>query len=187
MDKHYWNLNVGKLVKQKNIFLLFSVVLCGSTILLSILLFSKEEKVIVMPTQAPSFWIQNRTVSQKYLENMGTFLADLILNRSPADAESKNKTVLEHVHPGFFHEICKQLDLDAKHLTSQVQSFVFQTEKAYANTASLTFVVEGESLVFVGKQGTTPVCAQMLKRRYTLGFKCENYKLLLVSLKKEEI
>lgn len=187
MDVTHWSANIKKLVMQRNIFLLFSALLSCAVILLTILLFFKNERVVVVPTNAPSFWVENNKASETYLESMGVFLSDLLLNRSPADAEWKNKAILEHVHPAYFHEIRKQLNQDKKNIINQAQSFVFQTEKASVDMSTRSFVLEGESLVFIGKQGSKPVCSQMVKRRYTLGFQCQSHKLLLVSMKREDL
>ncbi len=187
MDVKNWSANVRKLVVQRNIFLLFSTILCCAVILLSSLLFFKNERIVVVPSNAASFWVENNKVSESYLEQMGVYLSDLLLNQSPSDAEWKNRAVLEHVHPVYYHEIRKQLSQDKKSIVNQSQAFVFQTEIASAHLSTQTFVLEGVSLVLVGKQGSKPACSQMVRRRYTLGFQCQNHRLLLVSLKKEDL
>ncbi len=187
MDVKNLSCNIRKLVVQRNIFLLFSILLALAVLLLSSLQFFRNEKIVIVPTSGPSFWVENSKVSSSYLESMGAFISSLLLNRSPADAEWKNKAILEHVHPAFYHEIHKQLLIDKENIIKDEQSFIFRAETCFANMSDYTFVLEGEFLVFVGKQGSRPSCAQMDKRKYTLGFRCQDNKLLLVSLKKEEI
>lgn len=187
MDVKNWSCNIRKLVIQRNIFLLFSMALACAVILLAILQFSKNERIVIVPTSGPSFWVENSKVSSSYLENMGIYISDMLLNRSPADVEWKNKAILEHVHPAFFHEIRRQLILDREKILKENQSLVFRAETSAANPSNYTFVLEGEFLVLVGKQGNKPVCSQMDRRKYTLGFLCQGNKLLLMSLKKEEI
>lgn len=187
MDVKNWSGNIRKLVVQRNIYLLFSMLLSCAVILLAILLFHRNERIVIVPTSGPSFWVENSKVSSSYLESMGSYISTLLLNRSPADAEWKNREILEHVHPAFYHDIRKQLLLDKESIIKDDQSFVFRTQTSFSNMHEHTFVLEGEFLVFIGKQGTKPTCAQMDRRKYTLGFQCQNNKLLLMSLKKEEI
>jgi type IV conjugative transfer system protein TraE len=187
MDINNWSSHIRKLAMQRNIFLLFALLLSFAVMLLTILQFSRNERIVIVPTTGPAFWVENSKVSSSYLESMGVFLSDMLLNRSPADAEWKNKSILEHVHPSFYHEIRKQLLQDKDTILKDGQSFVFRVETSAANPSDYTFALEGEFLVFVGKKGSKPVCAQIDRRRYTLGFQCQNYKLLLMSLKKEEI
>lgn len=187
MDVKNLSSSIKKLVVQRNIFLLFSMILSCAVVLLTVLQFFKNERIVIIPTAGSSFWVEKSKVSSSYLDSMGVFLSDLLLNRSPADAEWKNKAILEHVHPAFYHEIRKQLLQDKKRILEQEQTFVFRAQTSSSNMANYTFVLEGEFLVFIGRQGDKPVCAQAEKRKYTLGFQCQNGKLLLVSLKKEVI
>ena len=150
------------------------------------MLLNKKERVVVVPLSGESFWIEDTRVSSGYLEKMGVFLSDLLLNRSPADVEWKNRAILEYVHPKFYHEIKKTLSTDQAEILKHNQSFVFQSERSYAQTDKMTFIIEGEALVLVSKNGNTTACAQQERRIYHLGFQCQNGKLLLVSLKKEE-
>lgn len=179
--------NAQKLVSQRNIFLFLSSALLLLVFLLTILLFSKNERTVIIPTVGPSFWVEEGRVSNTYLEQMGMFLADMLLNRSPADVDKKNQTILEYVHPAFYHEIRKQLVQERENIVKDDQSFLFRAERHYVDAAKGSFVIEGEFLVFVGKVGEIPACAQQERKKYNLFFECLNGKLLLKSLKKGEV
>jgi type IV conjugative transfer system protein TraE len=187
MDVRNWGCHIRKLIVQRNIFLLFSLLLGAAVVLLAGLQFVRNERIVVVPTVGPSFWVENSQVSSSYLENMGIYLSEMLLNRGPADADWKNRAILEHVHPAFYHEIRRQLFLDRDHIVKEDQSFVFRVRTALGNMADWTFVLEGEFLVLVGKEGSQPSCVQLERRKYTLGFQCQGHRLLLMSLKKEEI
>ena len=187
MDRVTLRKNVTKLVTQRNLFLFFSTVLLFVVVLLTVLLFSKSERIVLLPTTGPSLWIEEKKVSDSYLEKMGFFLADLLLNRSPADVERKNQLILEHVHPVFYHEIRKLLLQEKENIVKNEQSFFFRTERNYSDKKCETFITEGEFMVFVGKNGETARCAQSERKKFILKFQCQNGKLLLTSLKTEEV
>jgi type IV conjugative transfer system protein TraE len=185
MDNSFLKQNTQKLVIQRNSFLFFSAVLSVAVVLLSTLLFYKNERTIVIPTSGPSFWLEEKKVSEGYLERMGFFLSDLLLNRSPADVEKKNQIILGYVHPASYHDIRKLLLKEKETILKSHQSFCFRMDRSYQDVSKGTFVVEGEFLVFVGKEGEAPYCAQNERKKYTLQFECQNGKLQLKALKKE--
>lgn len=185
MDNSILKKGTEKLVAQRNCFLFFSAALSIAVILLSVLLFFKNERVVVVPTAGPSFWIEDKRVSSGYLEKMGYFLSDLLLNRTPADVDKKNQIILEYVHPAFYQEIRKVLSQEKENILKGQQSFFFRTERSYVDQE--TFVVEGEFLVLVGKGGEAPFCAQRERKKFSLQFDCQNGKLQLTALKKEPI
>lgn len=187
MDNTTFQQNIGKLASQRNCFLLFSLILSVVVVLLSVLLFFKKERVVVVPSNGPSFWIEDTKVSDAYLERMGIFLCDLLLNRTPSDVEKKNQIILEHVHPAFYQEIKKTLSREKDALLKGQQSYFFRTERGYIDGEQGKFVTEGEFLILVEKGGESPYCAQNERKKFVLQFQCLNGKLLLTSLKKEPI
>lgn len=187
MDNSILKKSTAKLVAQRNCFLFFSAVLLFAVVLLSVLLFFKNERIVIIPTAGTSFWMEDKRVSSGYLEKMGLFLSDLLLNRTPSDVERKNQIILEYVHPAFYQEIRKILTQEKESLLKGQQSFFFRTERSYVDMDKETFVVEGEFLVLVGKGGEAPFCAQKERKKFSLQFHCQNGKLQLTSLKKEPI
>ncbi|MBI3211287.1 MAG: hypothetical protein HYZ47_01195, partial [Simkania negevensis] len=147
----------------------------------------KKERTIIVPLTGTPSWIEESQSSQNYLENMGTFLSDLLLSRSPADVTWRNEHLLKHVHPAFYHQISSKLKEEEAFLTQQDQSFVFRPERSFANPSQMTFTIEGESLIIITRAGADPTCAQREKKRYVLIFMCENQKLLLTALNQETI
>jgi type IV conjugative transfer system protein TraE len=187
MDNSIFKKSTEKLVTQRNCFLFFAAILSIAVVFLATLLFFKNERTVIVPTSGPSFWIEDARVSSVYLEKMGLFLSDLLLNRTPADVERKNQIVLEHVHPAFYQEIRKILNQERETLLQGQQSFFFRTSRSFVDLPNQTFVIEGEFLILVGKMGETPFCAQHERKKFTLKFHCQNGKLLLTSLTKEAL
>jgi type IV conjugative transfer system protein TraE len=187
MDQNQLKSHLAKLVGQRNVFLFFSAILSFAVILLTILLFSKKERIVIEPTNgAPSYWIEEGRASSGYVEKMGLFLSDLILNRSPADVETRNQIILRHVHPSAYHEMRKLLLQEQETILKGDQSYFFQTGKNYVDMEKNAFVIEGEFFIMVGKNGKAPAYTHQAPNKYTLRFSSENGKLLLTSLKKEE-
>ena len=87
----------------------------------------------------------------------------------------------------FYHEIKKQLQSERAHIIKNNQSYFFRTERSYADLATNSYVIEGEFLVFIGKSGEMPCCAQRERKKYILEFQCQGGRLLLTSLKKEGV
>ena len=180
-------LNIRKIVVLRNIFIGFSFILSIAIILLVCLLLQKSERVIILPTVGPSLWIENNQASDSYLEKMGAYVSDLLLTRTEADVDRKNKLILELVHPELYHSIKKQLLLDKQNIFKHNQTLLFRLERGYVDPHTKKYIVEGELLVFIGKLGENPSCVQRDNKRFIFGFECQGGKLLLKSLKKENI
>lgn len=180
--------HISKLSSQRNIFLLFSSMLVLAVVLLSILLYKKQERIVIVPTTGSSFWLEGNQTSQAYVENMGVYLADLLLNRSPIDVEWRNKKVLSHIHPTFYHQARKLLEEEKKKILDRKEAnIIFRPSLSYVDEKHSSYFIEGERLVLVGKDGSESSVAQSDRQRYKFDFKCENGRLYLISIKKEEI
>jgi len=187
MDRATLDSKNQKVVTQRNIFLFFSIILSIAIVLLSCLLFLKKERIVVIPTVGPTLWIEEAKSSDTYLEKFGSYMADLLLTRTPADVDRKNKIILEYVHPSFYHEAKKQLYQDRETIIKSDQSLLFRPARSYIDPLNQTYILEGDLLVFIGKTGEKPSCAQTERKRFTFVFRCQGGKLLLKSLKRENL
>lgn len=68
-----------------------------------------HRETLIPPSISKTFWIDDDKVSPSYLEQMGQFLIQLALNRSPANAESQINELLKYVAPSSYPELEKQL------------------------------------------------------------------------------
>ena len=177
--------NVRKIVMLRNIFIGLSFLLSLALVLLICLLFKKSERIVILPTTGSSLWIENNAVSDSYLEKMGSHISDLLLTRTEADVDRKNKQILDLVHPELYHSVKKQLLLDKENIQKHNQTLFFRLERGYIDSFQKAYIAEGELLVFIGKLGENPSCIQREKKRFVFGFECQSGKLLLKSLKKE--
>lgn len=187
MDIATLKANLYKIIAQRNIFLCFSILLAIAVILLSCLLFMKKERIVILPTVGPSLWVEESKVSDTYLQNLGSYLADLLLTRTPSDVDRKNHILLEHIHPTFYHEAKRELLQEKDQIIAMNQTLLFRPARSFIDLSRYAYVIEGELLVFVGKIGDSPACAEAKKKRFTFEFQCERGKLMLKSLKQENL
>lgn len=187
MDIATLKVNIHKVIAQRNIFLFFSVLLTVAVILLVCLLWMKKERIVIVPTVGPSLWVEESHVSDTYLDKIGSYLADLLLTRTPSDVERKNRTLLEYVHPSFYQEARKQLFEEKNKIITSNQTFLFRPTHSFLDVGRYLYTIEGELLIFVGKVGGSPSVAQSSKKRFIFEFQCVRGKLLLKSLKQENL
>lgn len=148
--------------------------------------FFKKERIIVVPTIGDSYVLGVDDAS--LLEKMGVFLSNLFLNRSPVDAQWRNRMILKHADPSFYHELKQKLDQEYEFLThNKEQTFIFYPEKSEGNLTNLSFIVEGRRVVFVGTDGEKTHISQGDRKRYIFKFKRSGDQFLLASIYKENL
>ncbi|MDN3505449.1 MAG: TraE/TraK family type IV conjugative transfer system protein [Rhabdochlamydiaceae bacterium] len=176
-----------RVVHQRNIFFLFSsillVVVCIETVMLS----ARKEKIVIVPTNGHSYWINGDNVSDSYIDGMGTFLTDLLLNKSPADVSWKMQKILQHVHPNYYHKVKKKLSEEKELINKQGQSYVFRPTRSHIDRTNKLFFIEGTSFLYIGQEGKMSSCAHQRNVEIVLKFESQNGHLLLTSLKQKEL
>ena len=177
--------NLKRLVGQRNIFLCLTIILAVTTASQGFLLMGQKQRIIIVPTNGPEFWLEESSVSSSYIEQMGVYIASLLLNRTPADVAYKNRMLLKHVHPSAYHVIRKALAQDQVRIIKQNQAYTFRSERNFVDSSSLSFTTEGDRLVLIGKANQPPTCVEQEKMKYTFQFQVQNGRLLLTSLTKE--
>ena len=62
---------------------------------------SGRERIVVLPPAVHrSFWVEPERVSREYLEQMGYFLAQLVLDVTPQSTDYQAKVLLQYASPG---------------------------------------------------------------------------------------
>jgi len=176
-----------KVISQRNIFLLLSLLLSVSLILMSSLLLKKEVRTLFIPAHGQSFWIEDSQVSPSYLEGMGSFLSELMLNRSSDSAPLRNRALFPHIHPSLSHHLKRAFIEEEKSLKEQGQSYTFSPTTVGTDAKKLHFWIEGDLLTLASKGEQLPKVAERVKRRYSLTFKCEAGRLFLIEFNKEKM
>ncbi|MFQ5729706.1 MAG: type IV conjugative transfer system protein TraE [Waddliaceae bacterium] len=170
------------LLFQRNIFLGLSFILALAFVPVSLLLFFKQERIVVVPPVVEkTFWVEKDNVSATYLEQFGHFLGQLLLGKSEQSASLQKEIVLRHTDPAFAGHLQKKLKEEEIRLRKQNASYVFYPERIEIDQKKLTVFLWGERSLFVEEKKISSS-----KEGYVLGFNCVGSRLLLNSLEKKE-
>ena len=85
-----------RVVRQRNLFLLLTVLLSVSSAVLSLKIFTMEERIIMVPPLTSEVIISNRKVSSSYLEQMTMVFLNSLLDLSAVDILHKRDVILKY-------------------------------------------------------------------------------------------
>ncbi len=157
------NRNMGFVVSILSLCLLISVVS-----VLSVL--GTERTIVVPPNITKTFWVTGSKASSDYLEQMGSFIAWLILDVSPASIDWKRDMLLTYVSPDKFGALKSQQDLEAERLKQLNASTFFLPQQVVVDEPSQGVVVRGRLRTQVnGQDTTTESKAYLAKFQYAGG------------------
>lgn len=170
------------LTVQRNVFLALVFFLVVLAIALACLLFSKTERVIVIPAVVDKeFWVEGINVSPSYLEQIGCFIGDLLLTRSPASADMQLTLLMRQVDPSFAPRLSEKLSKELEKLKKDRASYVFFRTKVVVNPENQSVLLEGERTLILGDKVLSKA-----RESYRLGFSNVGGQLLLSSLERGE-
>lgn len=159
MLKQIEELKRSAALSQRRLLLFFGFAMMISNILLVIALYSKSEKVIVVPAAlSKSFWVSEAYCSREYLEEMSTFFIGLVLDVTPHNVSFKRDMLLRYVDTESYGEIRNRLINEEKKLVEGDFSTSFRVQKIMGNPDKLEARVEGILIQYVAgvKVGETP-------------------------------
>lgn len=174
--------SIRSLVLQRNFCLGLIVCLLALLFSQAYLLITKSERVIVVPsTLEKEIWIEGKNVSPSYLEQMGCFIADLLLTRSATTYEHQLTVLLRHTDPRFAPLLISKLDEELTKLKKDNASYTFFREQALTDPYNQTVTIKGERSLILGDKILTKQ-----HETYQLGFSNTDGHLRLVSIKRDE-
>lgn len=107
MKQGFKDLKLGNLTFQRNALAGLASVLLVITLLQTIFLFLKNEKIIILPPETKqSFWVEGNKFSPIYLEEQAIFFAHLLLDVSTSNILSQGEILLRYTDSSA-HEILK--------------------------------------------------------------------------------
>jgi len=112
----------------------------------------KGERVYLSPPAIEkSFWMQGDKLSQEYLEQMGYFVIQLMLNATPNSVQYQGKQLLAVVSPLKHAEIKKMIDVNAALLTRNDVSTYFASTSVSTDlkTAPMRIAFTGDLLTIM--------------------------------------
>ncbi|MDP3615358.1 MAG: type IV conjugative transfer system protein TraE [Rubrivivax sp.] len=99
--------------------------------------------VVVPPSINKSFWVTRDKASSEYLEQMGSFIAWLVLDVTPASVDWKKDILLGYVEPEQHGELRTRQDLEAARLKRINASTFFMPQQLVPSEDAQTVVVRG--------------------------------------------
>jgi len=175
MKKLLLDRDTKSLFFQRNVLLTISILSSLSLLMMSIFLFTKNERVVVVPAVVEqSFWVENSAVSATYLEQMGVFLGGTLLTQSQHSIEQQRATLLRHTAASFEPFLKRKLENEEGVLKKQNASYVFFNKSVKVDLAKQNVILRGERLFFVGDR---QVSTQ--EESYKFSFAIEGGRLLL--------
>lgn len=173
------------LLGQRNVYSLVLVALSAALIAQSVALYRSEQRLVIVPTTGPSFWIEETNVSEQYLKDFGNYMSHLLLTRTPKDVSQKNDIILKHVHPSSLNSIQMALVEEQKEITKNKSSFLFESQIAQAIEKKLQFKIQGIQKTYLDRGSRAATLLEKKKKKYVLSFICEGGRLYLKAIKQE--
>ena len=87
---------LDRAIRQRNLFILLTLILAVTTLLTAARAATSEQKIILVPGLAREMSLGESKVSQSYLEETALSFFNLLLDISPSDMEYKRQTVLKY-------------------------------------------------------------------------------------------
>ena len=107
MKQGFKDLKLGNLTFQRNVLAGLASILLVITLLQTIFLFLKNERIIILPPETKqSFWVEGNKFSPMYLEEQAIFFAHLLLDVSASNILSQGEILLRYTDSSA-HEILK--------------------------------------------------------------------------------
>ena len=166
-------------VRQRTLLVTLCFGLLGLTLLQTIILFFKDERVVIVPTDfRQGFWVEGNQVSPSYLEEMAVFMSGLCLNLSPATIAYQRDVLLRHTHPSAYGTLKQHFMDTEKRLQKDRISMIFRPLKARVSTSNMGVDLTGDLITWVGQKQVTQA-----RETYRLTFHRVRGQLQLLSFK----
>lgn len=157
--------SLTKHLSERNAWMGISIVLGVSLCLLAAALLHKREKTILVPLNIhKSFWVHGDEVSKEYLEEMGLYLAKLLMDVSPSHIRHNHAVLLRYATPEAYGTLKAQFVEEEASSSSLQLSTHFKPSSVLANPEVLTVEVKGVLTSYVaGKEIKTSSETLLLK------------------------
>lgn len=154
MKADFLHHNILKIISQRNAWIGLSAFMAVSNMILSIALFLKHERIILVPPHiTKTLWVEGGTVSKEYLEEMGLYMSKLLLDLSPTSFAYNHETLLKYATPEAYGALKKQLLEDGDYYTKLQLSTHFKPTEVTASPSKLYVEVKGTLTSYVaGKE-----------------------------------
>lgn len=131
--------------RNRSLGLAVGVLAAGHVVALVVILnlIGTVRTVVVPPSIDKSFWVSRDKASSAYLEQMGSFIAWLVLDVTPASIDWKKSVLLGYVEPGQYAALKTRQEVEAERLKRINASTVFMPQQLVPSEEAQTVVVRG--------------------------------------------
>jgi conjugal transfer pilus assembly protein TraE len=141
---------------QRNILFGACSILLLITLLQSIFIFFRSEKIILLPPETKqSFWVEGNAFAPSYLEEQGLYFAHLILDISESNVLSQGEILLRSVDSEEHGVFKAKLLEDEKRLKKDHLALHFTPVECDVYPESLSLDVSGDLSSYVGSKKVT--------------------------------
>jgi conjugal transfer pilus assembly protein TraE len=183
MNREVFEKDIQSLRMQRVYLGLLCILLAVALSVGALFLFSKEERVIVVPPVVDKpFWVENNKVSVSYLEQFGTFLSGMVLSKTPSTAQAQRNSILKYTTANFYGALKQRLLEEEEKIKKQNASIVFFTTGVTPNLKNLEVYLEGERVFFVGDK---KISTKKEKYRFSFSYEFGALRLSGVSYEDE--
>lgn len=134
--------------------------LLGLAILLAVnnlRLTGREKTILEPPVRTQSVWVQGEKVSASYLEEMGQFIAHVMLDVTPRSIAVNQQTVLGWTHPAFHGELKNRMSLEEERLKRDNATTVFWPNQVVPDPDRMRVALIGELATYINDRKTSDV------------------------------
>ena len=144
---------MGHLYSQRNAYAALSCGLLIVTLLLTTLLFFKNEKTVISPPELKqSYWIEGNRFSPSYLEEMALYFTHLILDVTESNVIPQGEILLRYISPSAYGNFKAKILQDEKRLKKEQLSLHFSPNDIHLFPNTLTAEIGGDLISYVGSK-----------------------------------
>jgi conjugal transfer pilus assembly protein TraE len=164
--------------------LTFQQVLIAGLVVLSLLLVfilvrseTKVRTILVPPEIPKSIWVDADQASGEYLEQMGNFLIQMVMNTSGTSADYQGKLLKKYACPSGLGSLDIQIRENAIRLKRDNATTLFQPREFQVDAVNNKVAARGEFGVFVGDKRVSNA-----SKVYLMTFELENGRICVARL-----
>ena len=167
------------LIKQRNAFIILTIILLISNIILASLLFYKDEKIIILPAIETKLEFSNKFVSESYIEEISYFLAYYLFNINAENIEKHHNIVKNYVDNSIIQLLYNYYQNKQNYHKEYGSNQYFTIEELY---------IDGYEVLIKGTENITLAKNQKLenKKAYKFKFGLNARKLRLIKFQEVE-
>jgi len=115
-------------------------------------------KILAPPDITKDFWISTNGFGPSYLEQMGTYIAYMVLNSTPASMNFQMAQLKPYLAPQAYGKMTAELTAKHKRFARYQISTIFYPNQIFLSKSRCHIQIEGELKTFIGnKTGSSKV------------------------------